>query len=223
MIDFENNDICVVSNGTHRTAVELTGDGNPQEEAISAARAKFQAAGLSFESIRVVATVNPDDIDADDIGSLGLTESMVIEAAKDQMSREHDPDIDEDAEISGFNVQCWAYIDPSSCIQFAVDNPPVAEERTAPDRRTAAVAPFTRKLDTLKHEDDVQSVDSLLDLADQFIWEWEQSDDEEHLNDRSPELQKTKKDWSQWRTRILACVKACSGVPTATLLESGGA
>ena len=62
--------------------------------------------------------------------------------------------------------------------------------------------------------DDAATVDRLLGLADQFLDDWK-----EHEND--PEAGERAAEWTHWRPRLLACAAACTGIPTEALANSG--
>lgn len=62
--------------------------------------------------------------------------------------------------------------------------------------------------------EDAATVDRLLGLADQFLDDWK-----EHEND--PEAEERAEEWARWRPRLLACAAACAGIPTDALANSG--
>lgn len=66
-------------------------------------------------------------------------------------------------------------------------------------------------------EPDAATVDRLLGLADQFLADWKDTDSDEHPNDRDPDLPEREAEWAEWRPRIVACVQACTGIPTDVL------
>lgn len=138
-----DNTYYVVSNGTHVTVIKDSDiliadiDDNSQSElhqaALDRAKAKFETAGIDAGNLTIAGEVN-EDTDVDNVSDFGVPEQAVVDYARNMFVSDNDPDVDEDALVSGNNAQCWAYVDSSDLFESLATGAPVPIKRSKVDR-----------------------------------------------------------------------------------------
>lgn len=140
----------VFTNGTHNVAVKRVDN---EKEALAKAIAIFQKDKLATEGVKLVIAFS-DDIDSSegDNDELGIPDDVMITCARLFNNEEDTVSFDENAVISGFNVQSWSYIEPAVVLShMASCEKPFAITRSAPSRE-ARMEVMEQELTTLKAE-----------------------------------------------------------------------
>ena len=123
----------IVASRDHVLVVETDDD----KVALAVAEDRFKKAGVSFAALEVVGSFE-DGEDLDDLSQIGLPEGMVVGAAAELYSDE-EVVVDDNAVMSGLNVQVWQYMEPASVLGLlARREVPSAKERRTPDMITSA-------------------------------------------------------------------------------------
>lgn len=134
----------IYSNKTHAVAIEHEADldenNKPSKQLLAAVKAKavakFKAAGLPTKKVTMLTYFDGDELEtADEASDLFIPDQAVIDAARERFSSD-DLSIDEDAVISGWNVQAWQYISPTDVIEWMLEADPVPRGRSL-DRELA--------------------------------------------------------------------------------------
>lgn len=157
-----DNTYYVVSNGTHVTVIKDSDiliadvDDNSQSElhqaALARATAKFETAGMETANLTIVGEVD-GDTHIDDMSDYGVPQQAVLDHLGERFLSDSDPDIDDDAVVSGLSAQCWAYVDTEALFEGLAVGGPVPVKRSSPDREErlrqqlkSKVAPLTNAL-----------------------------------------------------------------------------
>lgn len=107
--------------------------------------------------------------EADEPGDLFLPAHAVIEAARLELPlNEDDLSTDDDAVLSGWNVQSWQTVSPESVVEWMLQAGPVPRYRPFPDREQALAARHQERLDAVA--DQLRSViDPSQDLSPYLV------------------------------------------------------
>ena len=140
----------VFTNGTHNVVVKRVDN---EQEALAKAIAIFQKEKLATEGVKLVIAFSEDiDSSEGDNDELGIPDDVMITCARLFNNEEDTVSFDEDAVISGFNVQSWSYIEPAVVLShMASCGKPFAIARSAPSRE-ARMEVLEQELTTLKAE-----------------------------------------------------------------------
>ncbi len=109
------------------------------------------AHGLPSEKLTCMTWFTATELaDADEPGDLFLPPHAVIEAARLELPRDGDDlSTDDDAVLSGWNVQCWQTISPESVVEWMLQAGPIPRYRPVPDREQALAARHQERLDAV--------------------------------------------------------------------------
>lgn len=131
----------VVSNGLHTTVVtgdevfsKCEGDADDalKQAAVALAVERFTEHQVDPVGLKVVAAVDPEDEPegftnwyGDDPEDIGLTDGAFLRAAQ-EVAMSDEFEVDDNAVVSGYNVQGWHWVDPEEVLTHLSTEAPVA-------------------------------------------------------------------------------------------------
>lgn len=99
-----------------------------ERKTLSAAEARILKHGVAPGTLSIGGIYDPDQT-LDDLAELGVSDEMVITAAK-SLYNDDDLTVDDNAEISGLNIQIWQYMDVEQVLISLYEDGPVPNQRT---------------------------------------------------------------------------------------------